>query len=76
VLDDFYGNLPSVGVSSLTGSGMDEFFKCVDASVDDYERNYLADLRRRQRERQQKEAAEVPGGDHVDQQFGGLSVQD
>ncbi len=44
VLDDFYGNLPSVGVSSVTGSGMDGFFKFVDASVEDYERNYLAGL--------------------------------
>jgi GTPase SAR1 family protein len=44
VLDDFYGNMPSVGVSSVTGSGMDDFFKAVDASVDEYEANYFADL--------------------------------
>ena len=30
VLDDFYGNLPCVGVSSITGSGMETFFDTVD----------------------------------------------
>ena len=40
VLEDFYGNMPTVGVSSQTGSGMDEFFKLVDASVDEYNESY------------------------------------
>ncbi|QDZ24495.1 GPN-loop GTPase [Chloropicon primus] len=44
VLEDFYGNMPSVGVSSVTGSGMDEFFNLVDASVEEYNENYKKTL--------------------------------
>jgi GPN-loop GTPase len=36
VLDEFYGNLRSVGVSSMTGQGVDDLFKAVDEAKLEY----------------------------------------
>ncbi|KAF9782466.1 XPA-binding protein 1 [Thelephora terrestris] len=46
VLDEFYKNLKAVGVSSVTGDGIMEFFEAVDASREEYERDYLPELER------------------------------
>jgi hypothetical protein len=35
-LDDFYNNLRSVGVSAVTGSGLDEFLDAVDSCREEY----------------------------------------
>ncbi|KAK2662522.1 hypothetical protein Ddye_001096 [Dipteronia dyeriana] len=35
-LEEFYQNLRSVGVSAVSGAGMDDFFKAIDASIDEY----------------------------------------
>lgn len=40
VLDEFYKNLKSVGVSAVSGAGMDDFFKTVDASAEEYMETY------------------------------------
>jgi hypothetical protein len=40
VLDEFYQNLQTVGVSSMTGAGMDEFMDAVRKAVDEYEKEY------------------------------------
>ncbi|TFK68930.1 XPA-binding protein 1 [Pluteus cervinus] len=53
VLDEFYKNLKAVGVSSMTGAGMSEFFEAVDASRAEYEREYLPDLERARSRREQ-----------------------
>ncbi|EJF59444.1 XPA-binding protein 1 [Dichomitus squalens LYAD-421 SS1] len=46
VLDEFYKHLTAVGVSSMTGAGVKEFFEAVDASRAEYEREYLPELQR------------------------------
>ncbi|CAI5742621.1 unnamed protein product [Peronospora destructor] len=44
VLEEFYNNLTSVGVSAATGEGMLEFFAAVDQAAKQYENEYLPDL--------------------------------
>ncbi|KAK9915746.1 hypothetical protein WJX75_003515 [Coccomyxa subellipsoidea] len=55
VLEEFYENLQSVGVSAATGEGMDEFFDKLSACRKDYELNYLPELQRRQQEMHETE---------------------
>lgn len=40
VLDEFYQNLRTVGVSSMTGAGFEEFLKEVDNAVVEFETQY------------------------------------
>lgn len=53
VLDEFYRNLKAVGVSSVTGQGIKEFFDAVEASRDEYEKEYLPELERARAAREQ-----------------------
>lgn len=40
VLDEFYNNLKSVGVSAVSGVGMEAFFNAVEASAEEYMETY------------------------------------
>ncbi|TCD60993.1 hypothetical protein EIP91_009185 [Steccherinum ochraceum] len=46
VLDEFYQHLKAVGVSSMTGDGVKEFFEAVEASREEYQNEYLPELQR------------------------------
>ncbi|KAL4457380.1 hypothetical protein ABPG75_012245 [Micractinium tetrahymenae] len=63
VLEQFYQNMRSVGVSAVTGEGMEEFMAAVQQCREEYEQQYKPDLERRQAERaqleQQRQAAEL-----------------
>jgi len=43
VLDEFYSNLKTVGISAVTGEGIDKFFEAVDESAEEYKKNYKRD---------------------------------
>lgn len=51
VLEEFYSNLRTVGVSALTGMGMDEFLDGVKACGQDWHRFYKPELDKRQKVR-------------------------
>lgn len=54
VLEEFYNNLSVVGVSSMTGAGVDDFFTAVELKRVEFERDYAPELDRR-REAREKE---------------------
>jgi len=54
VLEEFYNNLSVVGVSSMTGAGIDEFFEAVERKRDEFNRDYKPELERRRAERDQE----------------------
>ncbi|CAJ0585689.1 unnamed protein product, partial [Mesorhabditis spiculigera] len=41
VLDDFYANLRTVATSSYTGEGMDDVCQAIEASVEEYKKEYI-----------------------------------
>ena len=54
MLEEFYRHLSVVGVSSMTGQGIDEFFKAVEGKAEEFERDYKPELEKRRRERQEQ----------------------
>lgn len=72
VLEEFYAHLSVVGVSSLLGTGMDDFFAAVDEKAEEFKRDYEPELRRRRalREDNAKEAR----GKEIDKMMGAMSM--
>jgi GPN-loop GTPase len=50
VLEEFYENLQAVGVSAVTGEGVEDFFKAVEKCRKEYDDEYLPELKRRKEE--------------------------
>lgn len=55
VLDEFYRNLRNVGVSAVTGEGVQDFFNAIDASATEYMQTYKVELEQKLKEKEQKE---------------------
>ena len=53
LLEEFYSHLSVVGVSAMTGDGVDDFFEAVQGKVKEFEQDYRPELERRQKEREQ-----------------------
>nr|ACO11357.1 XPA-binding protein 1 [Caligus rogercresseyi] len=54
-LDEFYGDLNTVGVSAMTGQGYDKFMEAVAKGVKEYETEYKAEYERLRREKEDAE---------------------
>jgi hypothetical protein len=57
VLEEFYSHLSVVGVSSMTGAGIDDFFKAVGEKAEEFNRDYKPELERRKKQREEEKIA-------------------
>ncbi|KAI1351559.1 hypothetical protein F5Y01DRAFT_122580 [Xylaria sp. FL0043] len=54
MLEEFYAHLSVVGVSSMTGQGVGEFFAAVQEKAEEFNRDYLPELERKRKERDEQ----------------------
>jgi putative protein kinase ArgK-like GTPase of G3E family len=59
VLDEFYSQLHTCGVSAATGDGVTEFWAAIDNAAHDFETDYLQDHLLRMEEQQAKQQAKA-----------------
>ena len=57
MLEEFYRHLSVVGVSSMTGRGIKEFFEAVEEKKKEYERDYKPELERQQKKRREEKGS-------------------
>ena len=53
MLEEFYAHLSMVGVSSLHGTGIDDFFQAVQEKAEEFKKDYQPELERRREEREE-----------------------
>ena len=58
MLEEFYRHLSVVGVSSMTGDGVDEFFEAVETKRQEFERDYKPELERKRKEREESKESQ------------------
>ncbi|KAI6895861.1 hypothetical protein D0867_06001 [Hortaea werneckii] len=56
VLEEFYNALSVVGVSSMTGAGVDDFFAAVEEKRVEFEKEYRPELEKRRKEAEQQKS--------------------
>lgn len=66
VLEEFYNHLSVVGVSAMTGDGIDEFFEAVEEKKQEFNRDYKPELEKRRAQRDKDKL------DRRDKQLGDL----
>jgi putative protein kinase ArgK-like GTPase of G3E family len=54
MLEEFYSHLSVVGVSSMTGAGINKFFEAVGEKAKEFERDYKPELERRRKQREEE----------------------
>ncbi|KAH8652781.1 hypothetical protein BGZ60DRAFT_473534 [Tricladium varicosporioides] len=57
MLEEFYSHLSVVGVSSMTGAGINEFFEAVQEKAREFERDYKPELERKRKARDEEKKA-------------------
>ncbi|KAL1888903.1 hypothetical protein Sste5346_009287 [Sporothrix stenoceras] len=57
MLEEFYAHLSVVGVSSMTGQGVDEFFAAVQIKADEFNSDYQPELEKRRQDREDEKKA-------------------
>lgn len=72
MLEEFYAHLSVVGVSSMTGAGIDEFFEAVAEKADEFNRDYQPELERKRKERD--DAKRAAREKELDKMMKGLST--
>ncbi|MDA4133612.1 MAG: ATP/GTP-binding protein, partial [Thaumarchaeota archaeon] len=72
MLEEFYEHLSVVGVSSMTGHGIDEFFAAVQQKAEEFRRDYQPELEKRRAERD--EAKKKERERELDKMMKGMSV--
>lgn len=72
MLEEFYAHLSVVGVSSMTGQGVDEFFEAVAEKAEEFRRDYQPELDRKRKERD--EAKRAAREKELDKMMKGMSV--
>lgn len=54
MLEEFYSHLSVVGVSSMTGAGINEFFDAVEQKREEFNRDYKPELERKRKQREEE----------------------
>jgi GTPase SAR1 family protein len=74
MLEEFYAHLSVVAVSSMTGHGVDQFFKAVAEKADEFRRDYQPELERRREMREESKRKEREK--ELDKMMRGMSVRE